>query len=153
MDDSQPTIDIIQDNRITYIVKHIAFSISYNNGKFDIQKIRPAKILTCIQTSDGAKRVYCPILERDFSCICGIRFYPLMNLIIFLSLISIFALCLASFPNNLLSDHLALLLSEYNFIIILHYFLLIFHALNISKTGRERYPVPVYSYWLLSHLL
>ena len=74
---SQLTIDIIQDNLITYQVKHIAVTIGYINEQFDIHKTRLANILTHINPMTWVKKPLSgPLHERHFSYIHGKRFYP-----------------------------------------------------------------------------
>ena len=93
-----PTISIIQDNKITSWVKHIAVPISCIHGQFDIQKIWPTKILTHIQPSVMGERV------KSLSMVFFLNKISLksmvyasthmITLIIFIRLVSIFTLCI-----------------------------------------------------------
>ena len=77
--------------QITSRVKNIAVHIIYIHEQFDIHKTSPDNISTYIQPDYMDTNPISGIfLELNFCCICGVRFYPLINMIIFLSLISIF---------------------------------------------------------------
>ena len=76
-------------------VKHIEVPISYIHEQFYLHKTILDNISTYIQPSYmGTKPLSGPLLERNLSYIRDVRFYPLINMIIFLSLISIFTPCL-----------------------------------------------------------
>ena len=139
LEDSQPTIDIIQANWITYRVKHIAVPIGCIHEQSDIHKTRLAKILTYIKPSDmGTKPLSGPLHERHSSYIHGVRFYPPDEYGNFYQIdIYLHTMHWSSWPDNRWPHHLSMILSYYYFIIIFYSFLLMFHAINISKKGRK----------------
>ena len=98
LDYIHPTISIIQDNKITSWVKHIAVPISCIHGQFDIQKIWPTKILTHIQPSvmgERVKSLSMVFFLNKISLKSMVHAYNHMKtLIIFIRLVSIFTLCI-----------------------------------------------------------
>ena len=77
LEDSQPIIDIIQSNQITYLVKHITVPIAYIHEQFNIHKTKMYKISTHTKPADmGTKPLSGPLHEHHFSYIHGVLFYP-----------------------------------------------------------------------------
>ena len=71
-ENSQPNIDIIKEKNLTSIVKHIDVPIHYVLKKYVLLTIDPVKFRNTIHTEDtGTKSSTGPILERQYSYICG----------------------------------------------------------------------------------
>ena len=136
MKDIQPTIDIIQAIKSLPESKILQFiSITSMNSVITIKLVH---IISQHTYNLVTKPLSGPIFECKFSYIRGVRFYPSEDHDHFSKLdIHLHIVPWSLFKKTCCQQHLTLILSCYQFIIIFQSFLFIYHVINISKKASK----------------